>query len=442
MVQVMTQFLSLAEYTLLLIIFYRGDFVRCRNKILAPAGAAVLAFVTAGVASMLFDAGKGAAGKSALAGSIPFSVADNAVILSTGFAVLFAFCFLRCRLPDRVLAFCLCYSLQSFLDVIVLFLLNLTGRKALLEYSQSTNFVLALVATLALLLIVFFQSQRHWRIYIGRLSVICITAASLFFTYVVTVAAKNTPEGGGRLLQLFVLGFIMIAAFSLAIILVDSARRRVSYEQASLNQYVDSYNTYLSALEKRENEYRRYRHDMRHHLEVISGLAEQRDNDKLLDYLSQFRERPELNGLPIFRSGNKIADVIIFEKSLAAYNSGVRLRCHGRLCDPYFTSDYDLCVILANLLENAVEYTKNNGFDSVEVYFVTDENRSIIEVRNEIRDNVNVSQSVRSTSKGDRRTHGHGISNVNAAVARYDGDVTYDREGREFVARVLIAGKT
>lgn len=219
MVQVMTQFLSLAEYTLLLIIFYRGDFVRCRNKILAPAGAAVLAFVTAGVASMLFDAGK--AGAGVFAGNLPFGIAENAVILSTGFAVLFAFCFLRCRLPDRVLAFCLCYSLQSFLDVIVLFLLNLTGRKALLEYSQSTNFVLALIATLALLLIVFFQSQRNWRIYIGRLSVICITAVSLFFTYVVTVAAENTPEGGGRLLQLFVLGFIMIAAFSLAIILVD-----------------------------------------------------------------------------------------------------------------------------------------------------------------------------------------------------------------------------
>lgn len=408
--------LSLASYGLVLYAFYKGRCLFSRRSIIA----AMVAIPVGLSAAYLLDIG------------------EATVMVTTILSVFIAVLFIDGNFIDRILAFFLAYSMEPFLKCIVEFAVNIAMGRSTLSLDLDTDMISEIVTLALMIIVVLIRQHRGGTLAISRPLTICITISSLFFTFAVVAVEKLIGGSNESVAALLVIGLIMTASFGFGLILVDSSRRKIRYEQALLRQYMESNKTYLAALQVRDRENRRYRHDVSHHLEVITRLAEEGENLKLADYLGQCRVHTENETDSVFHSGNKIADAIIMEKSLTAAERGVTLVCRGELCEPYFVPDYDLCTILANLLSNAIEYMADNGGGTVTVTFVTKACNGLIQVKNPIADSVDVDKCILTTGKADKDVHGYGIGNVRQAVSRNRGDLYMERIGSDFVAEVLL----
>jgi|GEM_PF-3122752 len=272
----------------------------------------------------------------------------------------------------------------------------------------------------------------------GRMTVITISLVALFFYVTLLLLWDNMASGGSSVMLALFIFISLASAMSITFICIDSYRRDKLAEGQAALEHITSLKLLLAAMEDNNEKTRCYRHDMKNHLAVIRDLAREGCDEKIVDYIDEWQNKADHGVRPIFASGNKIMDAVILEAAMAAEKGGVKLRCRGNICEPYFVSDFDLCTIVSNLLLNAIEYAGDKGFPEVFLDLLVQGDVSVIEVRNPIEAGLNVEEAIRTASKKDRENHGNGIRNVRETVEAWGGRLDLEREGENFAARVTL----
>ena len=111
---------------------------------------------------------------------------------------------------------------------------------------------------------------------------------------------------------------------------------------------------YYDALSEQMNEIRAIRHDQRHFAGVLEQLSGQGKLIELRQFLHEYVQRTDLEPLPVFCE-NVVANSILGYYSLQAKARGVPLRCACVIPKRLSVGDGDLCIVLGNALENAIE---------------------------------------------------------------------------------------
>ena len=108
-----------------------------------------------------------------------------------------------------------------------------------------------------------------------------------------------------------------------------------------------------AALSSYIRETRRLRHDFRQHLRVLGGLAAQGDMAALTEYLKEVggAERDEVR----FIFANPSLNALAGYYDTMARERGVKLEWSVSMPAELNISDVELCVLLGNLVENAVD---------------------------------------------------------------------------------------
>ena len=96
-------------------------------------------------------------------------------------------------------------------------------------------------------------------------------------------------------------------------------------------------------------------------------------------------------------------------------------------------SDYDICIIVGNLLENAVEASqKINGERKILLTIKIHNEQLVLRVEN------NYETSVQSDDNINKESNGLGLRSVNLVMDRYGGKLLIKQEGNIFTASVLM----
>lgn len=199
--------------------------------------------------------------------------------------------------------------------------------------------------------------------------------------------------------------------------------------------------SYELLLEKVE-ETKAVRHDLRHHFTVMDGLLQSREYERLGEYVAQYQAavRPdELAGY----TQNVVADVLLRHYAKIAGEQGIDFAVHARLSRDSSVADSDLCAVLANLLENAVEacgrMTDSQRFISISM---TQSKAALsIQVENSAeRSSVRQKGNSFASVKAEERI-GYGLSSVSATVKRYGGEAEFifDDSREVFTSTILLA---
>ena len=147
------------------------------------------------------------------------------------------------------------------------------------------------------------------------------------------------------LLHLFYLLFYLMAQELNA----NAALRR---ENQFLQMQTAQYETLRSAIE----ETRRARHDLRHHFNALSALAEREAWDALRRYLAQAADSIPSDELSLCE--NPAVDGVAGRYASLSRESGIPFDCRLKLPPELPVSEMDVCVVLQNLLENALEASR------------------------------------------------------------------------------------
>ena len=246
----------------------------------------------------------------------------------------------------------------------------------------------------------------------------------------------------GRVLQgyivlsiaLLVLLFVFNTIFLLmATSLNRNARLRQENQLLSLQQ--QRYENLKTAIE----EARQARHDMRHHLNHISMLAEENDMEALKTYLAQTVSR--IPDLDMRFCENRAADSVLGYYCALAKREGIPFSAQIDLPQTLPVDEIDMCLVLSNLLENALEASLRTvparRWMKVNAY-VHAERLLLMQVENACDGEIKETNGVFRSSK--RKGNGIGIQSVRHIAEKNGGASTFAYQNGVFCAKIMLRG--
>ena len=186
------------------------------------------------------------------------------------------------------------------------------------------------------------------------------------------------------------------------------------------------------------SETRALRHDFRHHLLAMRGMLEEGKTDELTAYMGQLTDAEELGQRPRL-CDNAAIDAVAAHYDAAARDRGVRVSWNLALPEALPVPEVDLCSILGNLVENALNATAS----------LTDGKRWIEVVSEEVTPSA-LGVVVRNPCEGlvvfgddgipvaSEPSHGIGLASVAATAERYHGGVDAHVEDGVFSCGVVL----
>ena len=190
-----------------------------------------------------------------------------------------------------------------------------------------------------------------------------------------------------------------------------------------------------------ENMYRKmrgWRHDYRGHIQAMKALLSAGDLDGLRGYLDKLDT--DLNTVDtVIKTGNPMADAILNSKISLAQSRGITVKADAHVPVGLRMSEIDLCCILGNLFDNAIEASMALPEEErlIRVYMEMKGTQLYISFTNFTADKKRLkSGKVFRTTKGEG--HGFGLIRIDAIIERLDGYLSRNSEDGAFTTEILI----
>ncbi|MDK0856069.1 GHKL domain-containing protein [Clostridium perfringens] len=219
-------------------------------------------------------------------------------------------------------------------------------------------------------------------------------------------------------------------AINLAIIHFITYKRFKEYKANSqiniLEKQLDYQKNYYEKVINNYGEARKALHDMNNHMSVIKYFLENKDYKNMDDYIQSLSERIVTNKDNNICS-NKVINAICLDKCEMCKKEGINIRFDTIINKKLKIDDLDLCIVLGNLIDNAIEACeKINDKEVQKVIKVSARiylNQIYIKVINSKNNKVEKRNNKFLTSKKDKKNHGIGLENVKEAVHKNHGDI-------------------
>ena len=205
-----------------------------------------------------------------------------------------------------------------------------------------------------------------------------------------------------------------------------------------LERSIDAQKEKNNLLLEHEEEVRRQRHDLRQHLNVILSALEAGRYEELNAYVRELTERIPVNR-DVTWCDHPVANALLsyYVSSAEAENIQCEVRAQIPATLPH-VSDGDLCVLLGNLLENALEACQrmNEGPKKLTFRARVQGELLAVTVDNTYDGKVRFYRGKYLSSKRD--APGTGLQSVTSVAKRHGGEALFESGGTTFRSNVYI----
>ena len=201
-------------------------------------------------------------------------------------------------------------------------------------------------------------------------------------------------------------------------------------EEHTLNQYVEEAKT-------RYDRTKSFRHDIRNHIAVIKDLLESGKYKEAVSYIEDMDHMAEEMSFPC-RTNNPVVDILMGNKLGIAESMGISVNCSLLLPYPCGLKDMDICIVLSNALDNAIQACKNMTLPDPPEACSTGCPNGYIHVSGRMQGDflmMEVENSFRGKSAVKKGT---GLSNIKAVAEKYSGAMSIETREGVFALQVLL----
>ena len=196
--------------------------------------------------------------------------------------------------------------------------------------------------------------------------------------------------------------------------------------------------THYQEVENMYRQIRGWRHDYRNHIQTMKVLAANGDMEGIKAYLDELDT--DLNRVDtVVKTGNPMADAILNSKLSLARSKCITVRCDAHIPVRLKMSELDLCCIIGNLFDNAIEASLSlpEAERLIRVYMDMKGTQLYISFTNFTSAKKLTKVGKRfQTSKGEG--HGFGLVRIDNIVERLDGYLSRNSEDGAFTTEILI----
>ncbi len=332
----------------------------------------------------------------------------------------------------------------SLLDEISLVCVDLIGKLTKINCSEYRA-VLASVITLIVIGIIgrmynkkYEKSIRN----IGILGIIGFTLIAIVDTIVIGVMSITTVyEYNGpnqKSLYIAFIGAILGIFIQLAAVILVSMQKNMYKEKEEVTRkYLNEQKSHYEYLENREQETKKFRHDLRNHMYMLSGFIKDKEYEKADEYIEKMDIKMESLG-NVLTVNNGIVDAILNQYYSDAIKKGIRMNVKGKFPKDCNVDTYDLCTIFSNVLSNAVEAAQLSREKSIDIECRYTENLITVIAKNTYKNIGQFDSGKINTLKSDENYHGFGLGNIKDSIAKCKGMLDIEISKEVFMVKIML----
>ena len=209
--------------------------------------------------------------------------------------------------------------------------------------------------------------------------------------------------------------------------------RRIAAYQSDLIR------THYAEVESMYSQVRGWRHDWRNHIQMMKSYAAAGDMEGIRRYLDALEG--DLKTIePAVRTGNPMTDAILNSKISLARSRNIPVTIDAHIPVTLTTPEIDLCVIIGNLFDNAIEASLPLPPEKrmIRVYMDMKRNNQLyISFTNLTATGKQSKENgLFRTAKGEG--HGFGLKRIDGVVERHGGYLSRNSEDGAFTTEVLL----
>lgn len=261
--------------------------------------------------------------------------------------------------------------------------------------------------------------------------------STIFITIIATVMYITQVYQVKYDTQFFMLLFFIILVLMILIIYFSIVNMiKTKYKEQEYNLIMQQNKMLINNIEEQENIFNLWKqsiHDYKHKISVLHSLVETNKYNEIREILEKELDGFKNNAFYI-NTGNRAVDIIINSKMNLAKKNNIIFTVNIMLDEKLNISDYDLCVILGNLIDNAIEAVEDEISPVIYVQMNYIKNLFLIKVINTYSKNA-ISYE---TTKEDSDFHGIGLKSIKRIVDKYNGNFSIELKNNYVTAIVTI----
>jgi len=339
---------------------------------------------------------------------------------------------------------CIVLIIQFFCELISYSIQSITAY----EFKEQFMFysVLILALTRSALLILFIFINRNIRMkHIGEVLkllpnhiFILITLTCFFTSGLIHTADFNTPNITLKI-QILKLLSLSVTFCLIAILISLLANVMLKKHYSDMNELLEKQvQIQINHYEKREKintEIRKFKHDYTNHIGCIKSLLKAEKYAEVSEYLNNISAIFPADQF-LFNTGNFISDAILSDKQESVKEDKINISFSGTI--PSFINNTDLCTILSNAVDNAIEACAAvENEKNIEIFGGYKQGYFILSVKNPTLNNVN-NKNIPQTTKPDKLYHGFGLQNIKDVVKKYNGVMKIENTDNCFILNLTL----
>lgn len=276
--------------------------------------------------------------------------------------------------------------------------------------------------------------------------IIGISAWSMLLCLAAMNYGKNFSENTGFIKFCNILNIVIhISTFLLvaSVVYIKDTHERMEallkQEQMLKEMQVNHYKHLL----KKEEDTRKYRHDINNHLTYIQELLKSKGQKEALTYLEQMQgELKDIQKMN-YVTGNEVLDMIMNYFG-GQFAEEVEIVIVGRTPVVLEMKEADICTVFSNIFQNIVEEMQEAKPDTARVEINIEKGKEFVkyEIKNTIHNDspllVDAKTGLPKTQKPNQQNHGIGLVNVKTVIERNHGKFAWNQKKGIFCVSVIL----
>lgn len=204
----------------------------------------------------------------------------------------------------------------------------------------------------------------------------------------------------------------------------------MKYQRALIEQHYNEVENMYSKM-------RGWRHDYHNHIQVLSVYLENGELEKAKQFLNELQENL-ISVDTVVKTGNTMVDAILNSKISLMTTKGIPVKATAKVPRELGVSDVDLCIIIGNLLDNAMEACEALPVEErfVRIFINTKDSHLYMSFTNSSGKKKETLGGRFLSSKGAE--HGFGLIRVDQLIEKYNGYLSRASEDGGFTTEVIL----
>lgn len=180
-----------------------------------------------------------------------------------------------------------------------------------------------------------------------------------------------------------------------------------------------------------------YRHDLRHHLQMIDHMLATNHSVQASAYIREIVGEIE-SVAPVHYCENELVNLLISRFKGKAEEAGITMAVKAALPSDLAIPDPEFCVMIANGLENAINAVSklpDNMEKRIDLFLDIKQNNLLMEIKNPYEGEVAIHNGLPVAKKQEKR---HGCRSIQSIALRRKGDCIFEASNGVFILRIAI----